>query len=226
MANNKKKRKGASAPALREVPDAKAHAAARRAEREARREAERREQRRASVRRKLAAATAATVVVVVVAGIVLFDRQRQEALEADLTSGSCATDRRSDSTGPPGRNHVARPTYQVQPPAGGDHEASAARAGSYEGASVPTDGQLVHSLEHGYVVLWHRPDLPDGDQRELDLLRESHPGDVITVEREGVTAVVATAWGRRLLCTDIEPSALERFVVAYVGRGPEDVERG
>jgi hypothetical protein len=97
----------------------------------------------------------------------------------------------------------------------------------YEVGDAPPDGQLVHSLEHGYVVAWHQPDLDSAQQQQLQELQEANPDDVLVVEREGLQVpVAATAWGRRLLCQEVEPAALSRFVEEYVGKGPEDVERG
>lgn len=85
----------------------------------------------------------------------------------------------------------------------------------------------MHSLEHGYVIAWHSPDLAGDERSGLAELEERYPGDILVVERPGLpTPVAATAWGQRLLCQSVEPSALTRFVEQYVGKGPENVERG
>ena len=115
----------------------------------------------------------------------------------------------------------------MNPPAGGNHLGSgAASSGVYAGQRVPVDGLLVHSLEHGYVVLWHQPSLPAGQLKQLVDLQEASGNDVIVVERPSLsTPVAATAWGQRLLCGQVEPDALKRFVAERVGDGPEDVPR-
>ena len=52
-------------------------------------------------------------------------------------------------------------------------------------------------------------------------------GDVIVAERTSLPVpVAATAWESRLLCQQVEPAVLDRFVEARVGDGPEDVPRG
>lgn len=159
------------------------------------------------------------------AGVAAFvlDRQRdQRALARALGAGSCETDRRTDPT--QGDGHVVTPVFRVDPPAGGDHSEQGAEAGVFAGDRVPDDGRLVHALEHGYVVLWHRPGT---DTAALERVAEEHEGDVIVAERASLPVpVAATAWERRLLCGEVEPAALERFVDAYVGEGPEDVRRG
>ena len=153
----------------------------------------------------------------------VLDRQRDERrLATALIAGTCEADERTDPT--TGSGHVASPVFRVDPPAGGTHTEAVAEAGTYRGSSVPADGPLVHSLEHGYVVLWHRPGV---DTAELERVADAHEGDVIVAERASLPVpVAATAWERRLLCQEVEPRALDLFVEAYVGDGPEDVPRG
>ena len=157
---------------------------------------------------------------------VVTSRRADASLEEALTAGTCEVDTESDTISG-GDGHVQTPAYAVDPPAGGDHLASVARGGVYDGDAVPPDGQLVHALEHGYVVAWHVPDLPAEQVEQLAAFEQRHDGDVIVAEREGMsTPVAATAWGQRLLCGEVEPDALDRFAEAHVGNGPEDVERG
>lgn len=167
------------------------------------------------------------LIAVAVAGYLVVDRKRDADLRAALTGGTCTTDDRSDDTGPPGQNHIPNPTYRVDPPAGGNHEPSAVRSGVYAGTNIPSNGKLVHSLEHGYVIFWHRPDISEDDRRTLQDLQGRYSGDVLLVERTSLPVpVAATAWTRRLLCQQVEEGPLVRFVEEYVGDGPEDVERG
>lgn len=191
------------------------------------RPAKRPQQRRAGVRQRLGTAG---LVLTVLAGIgvyVLLDRRSDAELRSALTQGTCSVDSRSDPTAGPGLNHVPAPRFQVNPPAGGNHLASAARGGVFSAASAPQDGLLVHSLEHGYIVVWHAPDLPAAQKIELESFESDNDGDVIVVERAGMpTTVAATAWNQRLLCEAVEPAALDRFFAEYVGKGPEKVPRG
>lgn len=227
MASNKKKKRPTppQAPVRTKPPRAAAPAGPTRKEQE--HSARKSAQRRDDIRRWLTTAGLGTLLLLIVVGIVLFDRQHDAELRAALTSGSCEVDTQTDPTRAPGSNHVQDPTYAADPPAGGDHLASAARAGVYAGTSVPPDGQLVHSLEHGYVIAWHRPDLSDEQRAQLEDFERSHDGDVIVAERASLPApVAATAWGHRLLCQEVEPAALDRFFEERVGDGPEDVGRG
>ena len=162
-----------------------------------------------------------------VVAVFLLDRRGDAELRTALTSGTCRVDTEADPTAPAGQNHVPSPSYRVDPPAGGDHEPAAARAGVYDGTAVPTDGLLVHALEHGYVIAWHRPDLAPAQREQLAAFQAQHPEDVIVAERASMPVpVAATAWGQRLLCQQVETGAVERFFDAHVGNGPEDVPRG
>jgi hypothetical protein len=117
---------------------------------------------------------------------------------------------------------VQNPTYKVDPPAGGPHFPTPANPGFYEDANVPTDGELVHAMEHGFVVLWYRPDLPDSDRETLAALSDEFGRELIVVPRPslpGKTAV--TAWHKRLLCQDIDRAAVALFTTNFKDEGPE-----
>jgi hypothetical protein len=184
-------------------------------------------ERRDRVRRAAITGGLVVAAVAAVGGFVALDRRGDAELREALTSGSCTVDTEADVTSPPPGNHVASPTYRVDPPAGGNHLTGNARSGVYTGADVPQDGLLVHSLEHGYVVVWHDPSLDDAGREQLAAFESDNDGDVIVVERAGMEVpVAATAWEQRLLCGGVEPAALQRFADEYVGEGPEDVARG
>lgn len=199
----------------------RAEAAAREAARTA---ASRAEQAR---RRRVGIVTIGLLVALLAAGTayLVVTERRAKALDARLVAGSCTRDQQADRTD--GSGHVSAPTYAVNPPAGGDHLAQAARAGTFTAATAPADGLLVHALEHGYVVLWHGPAATAADVEALRAVQRTHAEDVIVVERPSLPVpVAATAWEQRLLCPAAEPDALEAFVERFVGEGPEKVDRG
>ena len=183
-----------------------------------------RARRRRALRKRAMVAGVVLVLVGAVAALVLSNRKSSEETVSRLEAGSCQFDRRADSDSGPGRNHVASPTYEVDPPAGGNHLANAAGPGVFTAENTPPDGQLVHSLEHGYVVLWHKPDLPADEQTRLRELAGKYDRDVLLVPRPSLPQpVAATAWGRRLLCGDADVAALDLFVTSFRNEGPEKV---
>ena len=186
-------------------------------------EAARRARRRKALLVRAALAGVAVLVLVGVAARVVADRKQEGDVRAQLTAGSCTFDTNADPTDPAPANHVADPTYRVDPPAGGNHSPQPAPARTYR-EQVPPDGQIVHAMEHGYVVLWHRPDLARRDRDALQEVADRHERDVLVVPRPTLsTPVAATAWENRLLCRSVEPDALDLFVREYRNKGPERV---
>ncbi len=172
-----------------------------------------------------AAVAGGVALILLVVGFLVVSNNRNKAQEAaGFETGSCNFDRNSDGDAGLGRNHVPDPTYKVDPPAGGDHSPTAAPAGVYTAADTPPDGQLVHSLEHGYVIIWYRPDLAAPDLAALQELTKRHTRDVLLVPRASLAQpVAATAWHARLLCGDADVASLDKFVDQYVNKGPEAV---
>ncbi|HEV2889866.1 MAG TPA: DUF3105 domain-containing protein [Frankiaceae bacterium] len=130
----------------------------------------------------------------------------------DLRAAGCEYDTRADR----GRTHVDAPRYTVEPPSGGDHLPRPAEAGVH--AVAPPDGELVHALEHGLVVVWLGTGVDDAAVRPF---AQTFREEVVVVRRPGVTGVAATAWHRRLHCPSFSEPALRAFVCAFRGRGPE-----
>jgi hypothetical protein len=228
MASKKKqKRPTPPPPPVRSKPPRAAAAPAGPSKKAQERGARESQQRKDALRRKFVAGGLVTAVLAAVGLYLFLDNRRDAELRDALTSGSCDVDTETDPTRPAGQNHVTSASYGVNPPAGGDHLASAARGGVYTAAAVPSDGLLVHSLEHGYVIAWHQPDLPAAQKKLLEEFEQRHDGDVIVAERANLpTPFAATAWGHRLLCQQVEEAPLERFFDEHVGNGPEDVPRG
>jgi hypothetical protein len=136
----------------------------------------------------------------------------------------CSADAKADKDDGPGRDHIANPIYKVDPPAGGNHLADAAKPGAYGVDYLPPDGEIVQAMEQGYVVLWYRPNLDLEGLAALQDLAFRHSRDVLTVPRASMSRpVAATAWNARLLCGSVDLAKLEKFVTTHVDKGPEQV---
>jgi hypothetical protein len=212
-----------AAPAKAAPTKAAAEAGARRSRptQAERLEAARRARRRKALRVRLGAAGAVVAVVALVVTLVAADRRQERDERRRLTAGSCDYDTRADRvTAEP---HVPPARYGVDPPAGGDHDPGAVPANVFpEGGTVPPDAQLVHSLEHGFVILWHRPGLTEAEMADIRAVFDEHDKDVIVVPRASLDVkVAATSWGRRLLCGEVERDTLSEFVELYRNKSPE-----
>lgn len=122
------------------------------------------------------------------------------------------------------RNHVPEGTsiqYNTNPPAGGPHYPVTAHAGVYDKA--PSDGYLVHSLEHGTVILWYREDLAKGEVEKLKGIFNKMGGKTIMTPRKGMDVPVGvTSWGRILKLKEIDEKKILEFYEANYNRAPEN----
>jgi len=125
-----------------------------------------------------------------------------------------------------GSNHMARGQqfrYPSQFPTSGPHDPNLLNPGFY--SDPQRSERLVHSLEHGMVVIYY--DEPGGDT--IDMLRgwtgqfRGPFSGVIAVKRPGLgQEIVLTAWQRRLRLDPFEPAPAAAFVDLFRGRGPEN----
>lgn len=125
--------------------------------------------------------------------------------------------------------------WPTKPPAGGRHYQEWADDGSYEQA--PNVNMLVHSLEHGRVIVWFKKSLPAKQRAALKAYYDSDSYQMILTPDETGSeyAVAATAWngdpepdgtGRLLGCptySDDIFTALEAFKDEHRSKGPEAV---
>ncbi|HUP69018.1 MAG TPA: DUF3105 domain-containing protein [Acidimicrobiales bacterium] len=189
-------------------------------------EAARKARRRKKLQLRIAIGAAAALVIGAIAVNALSNKSDTSAFREKVTAGSCTFDTRNDDISAPPNNHVAPPSYKVNPPAGGNHDPSAAPAGKFEQGTAPPDAKIVHSLEHGYIAIWHQPGLAKKDMDIVTKVFDRYENDVLVVPRASLpasTKVAATAWGERLLCQNAELGPLTDFVEKYRNQGPEKV---
>ncbi len=146
----------------------------------------------------------------------------------------CQIDRQSPAIA--GNTHLvpcSEVDYPSLPPSSGAHYRAWAAFKSYS-RPVPW-GFLVHSLEHGAVVLSYN--CPEGCDDEVaraqDLidrqpLDESCPASVdrriiLAPAPDLPTRWAASAWGQTLTAGCFDETALAGFISAHYGRGPEDL---
>jgi hypothetical protein len=150
-------------------------------------------------------------------------KQRQEAARKAAAAAGC-----SDRTFPvEGRAHTSkRVSYKTNPPTSGDHNGVPAPDRVY--AEAPPAENVVHSLEHGRIVLQYRPDAPSVARAGLKAVFDDDPSKLLLLPNDtGMTyAVAATAWTRLLGCpayNERVPAAMRAFRDAYRDKGPEQV---
>lgn len=129
-----------------------------------------------------------------------------------------------------GNAHVAEGSaiiYNVYPPSSGPHYPSTAPYG-FSDVEIP-EGYFVHSMEHGAVVLYYRPDVSGAVKQQLkELFTKLTPNKngnlklVITPYTKGMTTPLAiAAWNRLLLMKEYNFDEIRTFYQTWVDKGPE-----
>lgn len=123
---------------------------------------------------------------------------------------------------PPGQPAI----YPATPPYGGQHWTQPLRCGIYE-AEQPFE-PIVHTMEHGAVVLYYQPLVVAEDTvAELRLLASALLNEgarlIMTPSSRLGVPVALASWGRLLSLDGFEEERIRDFIDAFEGDGPEDL---
>ena len=112
--------------------------------------------------------------------------------------------------------------YRSDPPTSGPHDPAWIEPGVYQEQQARET--LVHSLEHGLIVIYY--DQPD--PAAFDILKDwaglyGGPwSGIVVAPKVGLgEAIVLTSWNRLLRLGPFDPDAAAAFIDAFRGRGPE-----
>jgi len=132
-----------------------------------------------------------------------------------------------------GTQHVQPGTdlqYDTSPPTSGPHYSATVSAGYYTDQQSP--GALVHTLEHGAVIVYYDPGAVDEQTRaELREYANEYTGtwqSVVVVpnpSEDPESAYVLTAWRHMLRLESYDSATLRAFLAEFLGRGPENPVR-
>jgi len=123
--------------------------------------------------------------------------------------------------------------YNSDPPTSGRHYGESLPSGFYEESEVANlgaypEGRLVHSLEHGYVILWYDCErLSEGDCSQLKGQIRQGMDDagnlkVIAFPWNSIEEpVVMTSWGQMLRMESFDPATALQFIRTNRNRAPE-----
>ncbi len=163
------------------------------------------------------------------AGYSYFASQDRSAAFAELAAQGKSALTRVEVRRSEGRGHLGggrQINYGANPPTSGPHYPATVAAGFYDTAKSRSN--LVHSLEHGLVVLYY--DAP-GDAvmatlREWTGMFTGPWSGIVSVRRAGLgEKLILTAWRRTLRLNRFDEKAAAAFIDAFRGRGPENPVR-
>lgn len=115
--------------------------------------------------------------------------------------------------------------YSSIPPTSGPHSPVATSPGVvYEHPQPPPE--VVHAMEHGAVVLWVAPEMPDPMLAALletvdDLFEEGYLSLIVTPLPGLEQPFAMTAWGSLQRCLGVAPQEVHAFVEAHYASGGE-----
>ncbi len=162
-------------------------------------------------------------------------KQKQFDLEKAAAAAGCELKSNKAAS----RDHLQDPNQKVNypqnPPDSGKHYQVPAEDGLYNGPPPP-DTALVHSLEHGRVIIWVNPSLRADERAQIRALFDEDGFQLLVVRRADMPDdVAASAWnrdpepngtGRLLTCpnwSDGTIDALRTFRDEHRSNGPEDI---
>jgi Protein of unknown function (DUF3105) len=132
-----------------------------------------------------------------------------------------------------GRDHVeALPANfkpNSTPRSSGPHSNQTIIYGSY--ADTVPELNAVHNLEHGAVIIWYGPEVP---QSTIDQINEFYNGDpnglIVARHPQLGDDIALVAWTHVARCPRWDENAANRFIERFGFRGPEscknDIEQG
>ena len=156
----------------------------------------------------------------------------------DLGEAASAASCEQKSSKADSREHISdigeTAEYSSDPPTSGRHFESPEQDGAFE--EPPDTKLLVHTLEHGRVIIWFKPTLPEQERANLKALFDEDEYQMVLVPNDTMPyEVAATAWnrepepngtGRLLGCdtySDMVFGALRAFKDEHRSNGPEAV---
>jgi hypothetical protein len=125
-----------------------------------------------------------------------------------------------------GSTHVTtKVKYKTNPPTSGNHNPVPAEDGAYEKSPAVT--ALVHSLEHGRIIVWYKPNIAGRRIAQLKGLFDQDPYHLILAPNESMRyEIAASAWGHSAGCRKVSNETFDvvrTFRDRYRDKGPEFV---
>ena len=83
----------------------------------------------------------------------------------------------------------------------------------------------VHNLEHGAVIIWYGPQVPQATRDEIREVYDDDPRGLIVAQHPRLGDDVAlVAWTRVARCQGFDADAAKEFIGAFRGHGPEEFD--
>lgn len=128
-----------------------------------------------------------------------------------------------------GRDHLTpddpMPQYVTFPPTSGPHSPAAIGFYGFYEQELPFE-ELVHSLEHGDIVIYYQPTVDEQVKERLKYLSQFTKigsGVIVLPNADIEGEVVATAWTKKMTLAEFDEQQLGQFIYDHIYEGPERV---
>ena len=163
--------------------------------------------------------------VIIVGGVFFISGQSNNQNQNSLSTQTSTKPLMGQEVSIQGQTHIKRgekhPAYNSNPPTSGWHYGDGVGGAGIHDTEIP-DELLVHSLEHGAVILSYNASLPASDVEKLKQIFRQTTGKGIMVPRSNLDAPIAlTSWGRLLKLQSIDEKTIKAFFTTNSNRGPE-----
>ncbi len=122
-----------------------------------------------------------------------------------------------------GRDHLKpgdpAPVYKSVPPTSGIHNPVWAQAGVYSDNVDVT--QLVHSLEHGYIIMYYNGISQDEINNLINIQRGDSYKLIVAPYPNMPYKVALVAWTHRQTCEGVDTATIRSFIDLFRNQGPE-----
>jgi hypothetical protein len=119
-----------------------------------------------------------------------------------------------------GNSHIPQgsdaPNYKTNPPTSGNHVEPPYQQADGAYSEMPSEIDIVHSLEHGRVEIQYSPELPEKDQLALKGLYDTMYGATLLFPNDKMPyEVAATTWTNMLACPTYDGAATLDAIRAF-----------
>jgi hypothetical protein len=126
-----------------------------------------------------------------------------------------------------GRTHVVAlpPGFRANsvPRSSGPHAQDTLVYGFY--TDVVPELNAVHNLEHGAVIIWFGPQVPQATVNQINELYNEDPNGLIVAQHPRLGDDIAlVAWTHVARCPRFDKDAAKVFIDAFRGKGPEEFD--
>jgi hypothetical protein len=109
------------------------------------------------------------------------------------------------------------------PRSSGPHSPETLIFGTY--SDVVPELNAVHNLEHGAVIIWFGPKVPQATIVKINELYAEDPNGLIVAKHPKLGDDIAlVAWTHVARCPRVDEDAVKAFIETFRGKGPEEFE--